>query len=76
MYSNSAALALAPGRKPGTVHGSILRDPKKLSIGALSRQFPLRAHGGLDAMEAEQFAVVTAGILGEFNRSLWHRRLL
>ena len=38
-------------RRPRTVHRGVVEA------------IPLAAHGGLDAMEAEQLAVVTAGIL-------------
>ena len=49
MYSNSAALASRRVENRVRCTSSVLRDPKKLSMGALSRQFPLRL------MEAEQF---------------------
>ena len=42
MYSNSAALASRRVEDGVRCASSILRDPMNLSIGALSRQFPLR----------------------------------
>ena len=42
MYSNSAALASRRVENRVRCTSSVLRDPKKLSIGALSRQCPLR----------------------------------
>ena len=62
MYSNSAAVASRRARKPGTVHEFGLERPKEALHGGIVEAISLAAHGGLDAMEAEQFAVVTACI--------------
>ncbi len=60
------------GYETGTVHEFGLERPKEALHGGIVEAIPLAAHGGLDAVEAEQFAVVTAGILGGFNRSSQH----
>jgi hypothetical protein len=42
IHSKTAAFRLDASAQPRPVDESVLRDPKKLSMGALSLQFPLR----------------------------------
>jgi hypothetical protein len=48
--------------------------PKKLSMGALSQQFPLRLIDLSDGGGLQDIAIVAGGVLGGFNWSSQHHR--